>query len=62
MLERLGLCFERIGFDDRLAKAGCEPGDEVRILGYAFSYEGERDDDFADLDEEDETLDEGGDL
>ena len=32
--------FERIGLDDALAKAGCEPGDEVRIMGYAFDYEG----------------------
>ena len=33
--------FDRIGLDDRLAKAGCVQGDEVRILGYAFSYVGE---------------------
>lgn len=33
--------FDRIGLDDRLARAGCVQGDEVRILGYAFSYVGE---------------------
>ena len=54
--------FERIGFDDRLAKAGCVPGDEVRILGYAFTYEGEHEDDFADLDEDEVPLDGDGDL
>lgn len=33
--------FDRIGLDDRLAKVGCVQGDEVRILGYAFSYVGD---------------------
>ncbi len=33
--------FGRIGLDDRLAKAGAVDGDEVRILGFAFTYEGE---------------------
>ena len=33
--------FERSGLDARLAEAGCTAGDEVRILGYAFEYEGE---------------------
>lgn len=32
--------FERIGLDDRLEKAGLQTGDEVRILGFAFEYEG----------------------
>lgn len=32
--------FDRIGLEDRLAAKGCIPGDEVRILGYAFTYEG----------------------
>lgn len=32
--------FDRIGLDDLLAKHGCVQGDEVRILGYAFSYDG----------------------
>lgn len=39
----------RMGVDDALAKAGCRTGDEVRILGYAFNFEGfddENDDDF----------------
>ncbi|MDO4403411.1 MAG: GTPase ObgE [Atopobiaceae bacterium] len=42
--------FDRMGFDDLLAKHGCKQGDEVRILGYAFTYEGAHDDeeDFAD--------------
>ena len=30
----------RLGVDDALAKAGCRAGDEVRILGYSFEYEG----------------------
>ena len=55
--------FERIGFDDQLAKAGCVNGDEVRILGYAFTYEGKKNDEFAELDEaEDLLFDEGDDL
>ena len=33
--------FERIGFDQKLAKAGCKNGDEVRILGLSFTFEGE---------------------
>lgn len=37
--------FDRMGIDDRLAKMGCANGDEVRILGYAFSFEGARDED-----------------
>ncbi len=32
--------FARLGVDARLASAGCQPGDEIRILGFAFSYEG----------------------
>ena len=43
--------FERIGFDDRLAKAGCMPGDEVHILGYAFTYEGDHDEGVEEQDE-----------
>ena len=53
--------FERMGFDDRLAKAGVVTGDEVNILGYSFTYEGEREDDFADLYEDEVMLDEEGD-
>lgn len=32
--------FDRMGLDQALQKAGCVPGDEVRILGYAFTWEG----------------------
>lgn len=32
--------FNRIGLDDLLAKQGCVHGDEVRILGFAFTYDG----------------------
>ncbi|MBE6469489.1 MAG: GTPase ObgE [Coriobacteriaceae bacterium] len=32
--------FARVGLDDALAKAGCAPGDEVRIMGFAFEFEG----------------------
>ncbi|MDO4436731.1 MAG: GTPase ObgE [Coriobacteriaceae bacterium] len=42
----------RMGVDDALAKAGCRNGDEVRILGYAFNFEGlEADDEEFDEDE-----------
>ena len=34
--------------DDALVKAGCKPGDEVRIVGYAFDFEGA-----GDLDDDD---------
>lgn len=34
----------RMGVDDALIKAGCKNGDEVRILGYAFDFEGIDDD------------------
>ena len=32
--------FDRCGVDDALAKAGAVNGDEIRILGFAFTYEG----------------------
>ena len=32
--------FKRLGLDEALAKTGCCTGDEVRILGYTFEYEG----------------------
>ena len=32
--------FARMGVDDALEKAGCLPGDEVRIVGRAFTFEG----------------------
>ena len=34
--------FDRIGLDDLLAKSGCVQGDEVRILGFEFSYDGDK--------------------
>ena len=48
--------FERSGLDAQLAKAGAQTGDEVRILGFAFTYEGDVDDapDFGELDEADD--------
>ena len=69
--------FDRIGLDDLLAKHGCTFGDEVRILGFAFSYDGEKgaqeqvaeelDDELAEeeydeFDSFDELLDDGEDL
>ena len=55
--------FERSGLDDRLEKAGCVPGDEVRILELAFTYEGEpTKDDYAELaEDEPDVRDDGGD-
>ncbi len=44
----------RIGVDDALTKAGCRAGDEVRISGFSFAFEG-ADDDF-DVDEEPEVI------
>ena len=44
--------FKRMGFDDLLAKTGCKQGDEVRILGYAFSYDGEKQDEDLPYDED----------
>ncbi len=32
--------FKRIGLEDALIKAGAKNGDEIRICGYAFEYEG----------------------
>ena len=53
--------FSRMGVDDALEAAGCRAGDEVRIVGRAFSFEGaeefpEEDDGDAILVEEDEAL------
>jgi len=31
--------FQRIRLEETLTKAGCKPGDEIRILGYAFTFE-----------------------
>lgn len=53
--------FDRMGLDARLAAAGCRAGDEVRILGFAFDYEGEAADDaYDELEEELATSDEEG--
>ncbi|VWM24460.1 GTPase Obg [Collinsella intestinalis] len=53
----------RMGVDDALIKAGCKNGDEVRILGYAFDFEGIDDDEdyeddveFIEFDVDDEEL------
>ena len=55
----------RSGVDRALEEAGCETGDEVRIAGYAFDYEGDDEysyDDFDDLaaDDASTVLVEGG--
>ena len=48
---------ERNGLDARLAKAGAVNGDEIRILGFAFIYEGEdADDEFSEISEAEEQL------
>ena len=49
--------FERIGLDEKLAKHGAKQGDEVRILGFEFTYEGETEDDYTELDEAVELFD-----
>ena len=61
--------FDRIGLDDLLAKHGCVQGDEVRILGFAFSYDGERGGEESQeeaetllVEDADEPEDDGGDL
>ena len=47
--------FQRLKLEETLAKAGCAPGDEVRILGYAFTFETqEEEEDIALADEENE--------
>ena len=43
----------RMGVDEQLELAGCKPGDEVRIMGYAFDYEGIEDEDSEELSAED---------
>lgn len=44
--------FDRMGFDALLAKSGVRAGDEVRVLDFAFTYEGAPSkDDFAELDD-----------
>ena len=49
--------FNRMGLDDALEKAGCRAGDEVRILGYEFDYQGAHDiDEFRELDDRDDAV------
>ena len=49
--------FDRMGLDDALAKAGCKNGDEVRILGYSFDYDGfDDEDEFAELSDSDDQI------
>ncbi len=44
--------FSRCGLDDKLRRAGAATGDEIRILGFAFDYEGDEPDSFAELRED----------
>lgn len=49
--------FDRCGLDLQLAKAGAVDGDEIRILGFAFTYEGEgADDEYSEVNEAEEEL------
>ena len=49
--------FDRCGLDLQLAKAGAVNGDEIRILGFAFTYEGEgADDEYSEFNEAEEEL------
>ncbi len=49
--------FDRCGLDLQLAKAGAVNGDEIRILGFAFTYEGEgADDEYSEVNEAEEKL------
>lgn len=49
--------FDRCGLDLQLAKAGALNGDEIRILGFAFTYEGEdADDEYSEVNEVEEEL------
>ena len=41
--------FSKMGIDDALADAGAATGDEIRILGYEFTYEGEEPKDDEDI-------------
>ena len=50
--------FARMKLEDLLTRAGCVHGDEVRILGYAFTFEGAHDDTW-DVGEEDDLREEG---
>lgn len=49
--------FDRAGLDEKLTRAGVKPGDEVRILGFSFEFEGEdAQDDYSELDDSDDAL------
>ena len=49
--------FDRCGLDLQLAKAGAVNGDEIRILGFAVTYEGEgADDEYSEVNEAEEEL------
>ena len=49
--------FDCCGLDLQLAKAGAVNGDEIRILGFAFTYEGEdADDEYSEVNEVEEEL------
>ncbi len=49
--------FDRCGLDLQLAKAGAVNGDEIRILGFAFTFEGEdADDEYSEVNEAEEEL------
>ena len=52
--------FDRCGLDLQLAKAGAVNGDEIRILGFAFNYEGEdAADEYADVSDDEDVLFDG---
>ena len=49
--------FDRCGLDLQLATAGAVNGDEIRILGFAFTFEGEdADDEYSEVNEAEEEL------
>lgn len=50
--------FDRIHLNEKLQKAGVQSGDEVRILGFAFEFEGDSkgDDEFAELGDGDDEV------
>ena len=44
----------KIGVDAALEEAGCVAGDEVRIAGYSFAYEGAEEYGYEDVEDEGE--------
>lgn len=49
--------FERIHLEEQLSRAGAKTGDEVRILGYAFTFEGaDAHDEYAELSDADDEV------